>query len=41
MARTWPSASNIFSYEFTIRRNGQVVAAISKRWLTVSRLVSW
>jgi len=27
---------DIFDHEFTIRRNGQVVATISKRWLTVT-----
>jgi uncharacterized protein YxjI len=29
-------SGDLFSHEFTIDRNGQVVATISKRWLTVT-----
>ena len=29
-------SGDLFSHEFTIERDGQVVAAVSKRWLTVT-----
>jgi uncharacterized protein YxjI len=33
---TWGSGGDLFGHEFTIQRDGQTAATISKRWLSLT-----